>query len=149
MTGGNHRDREGLEQRRRAIIAVLVVCSGCGPAPAPAKPPETPPAAPAATEPEAPAPPSKEDLQTGKDCVKAQSECSGGVCTATLKNDCEQAVTCDLAITTTCKSGTTMLEAAGRKRDTFAAKSDGELKVGAKCNEGDVVRTDVKSMSCK
>jgi len=126
----------------------VVLAAGCGPAPAP-PPPAAPPAPTAAPAPEAPAPPAKEKVDVGQECVHAEVECEGGVCTATLKNDCDQAVTCDLAITTTCKANTTMLEAAGRKRDTFAAKSDGELKVGAKCNEGDVVRTAMKSMSCK
>jgi hypothetical protein len=130
------------------MVALVLVGVGCSAPPPPPQPPPAPTAEPSAA-PEAPAPPSKEALQTGNDCVKAESECGGGVCTATLKNNCDQAVTCDLAITTTCKAGTAMVEAAGRKRDTFAGKSDGELKVGAKCNEGEIVRTEVKSMACK
>jgi hypothetical protein len=93
--------------------------------------------------------PEKETVQTGEDCVKAEAQCGGGLCTADLKNDCDQAVTCDVAITNTCQSGTAMVEAKGRKRDTVAAKSTGRIQVEARCNEGEILHTELKSMICK
>jgi hypothetical protein len=42
-----------------------------------------------------------------------------------------------------------MQEAAGRERTTLAAKSEYELVVPAKCTEGEVVHTAIKSAECR
>lgn len=119
----------------------------CAPAPPPA------PAAPAASAPppapKAPAPPAKEPLDTGNACVKGESVCDGGECVLAIKNGCEQAISCDATMTTTCRSGTEMIEAARRKRVTFAAKSDGEIRLVGDCNSGSILRTAMKSITCK
>jgi hypothetical protein len=136
--------------RMRLAFVLLACCGGSA-----GEPPSAPTAPSATSSPEvaappaAPAPAAKEPVETGKDCAKAVADCGGGVCTVTLKNGCAQAITCDLAVGSTCKARENMLEAAGRKRDTFAAQSEGELVVGAKCTEGDVLSTSVKSLSCK
>src|ERR1700749_4047514 len=92
------------------IFAALVGCAGAPPPPAAA------PAAPAApAKAPAAAPPAKEPLETGSPCLKGESLCDGGECVLSIKNGCEQALSCDATMTTTCKSGEQMIEAARRK----------------------------------
>ncbi len=66
-----------------------------------------------------------------------------------VKNGCEQATSCDATMTTTCKSSTDMIEAARRKRVTFAAKTDGEIRLVGDCTTGEILRTAVQSIVCK
>lgn len=142
----NEGGSEAGRRARRALWACALAAAGCSAAPPP--PPPTPPAPPPA-QPEAPTPAEKEPVDAGNECIKATAECGGGVCSVAVKNTCEQAATCNVAIVTTCQSGTAMVEAAGRGRDTFAGNSEGQLNVKAACNEGEVRHTAVKSMSCK
>jgi hypothetical protein len=131
----------------RIIAWLTLAAAGCaGPAPPPAPPP------PAATAPEpvAPAaPPEKEPVKTGSDCCTAEAQCGGGVCHLFIKNGCDQAHSCDASMTTTCKSGTDMMEATRRKRDTFAAKTEGEINLVGECTSGEVIQTAIKSVECK
>lgn len=86
---------------------------------------------------------------TGSDCVKAEAQCDGGECVISVKNGCEQAASCDATMTTTCKSSTEMIEAARRKRVTFAAKTDGEIRLVGDCASGEILRTAMRSILCK
>jgi hypothetical protein len=130
---------------RLVACTALLGCAGAPPPPAPAPPAPEPPAK---TTPAAPA--AKEPIETGSDCVKAESQCDGGECVLTIKNGCDQAASCDAAMTTTCKSPVgEMVEAARRKRQTFAAKTDGEIRLVGDCQGGTILRTAMKSIVCK
>ena len=131
-----------------SCASALAVLSGCASAPPPPAPVVTPPASPApATKLE---PAVKEPIETGSECVKAESQCDGGECVLTIKNGCDQAASCDAAMTTTCKSPVgEMVEAARRKRVTFAAKTDGEIRLVGDCEGGQILRTAMKSIACK
>ncbi|MEP7124331.1 MAG: hypothetical protein ABJE95_25610 [Byssovorax sp.] len=125
-----------------SAVAALLGCAG---APAPTVAPPALPAKPTAAEPAA-----KEPIETGSTCVKAESQCDGGECVLTIKNGCDQAASCDAAMTTTCKSPVgEMVEAARRKRQTFAAKTDGEIRLVGDCQGGEILRTAMKSIVCK
>ena len=126
-----------------SALAALLGCASAPPPPAPAPPPAPPPKA------AAPEPPAKEPLATGSDCLTAVAQCDGGECVLTIKNGCEQALSCDATMTTTCKSSTDMIEAARRKRVTFAAKTDGEIRLVGDCASGEILRTAVRSIVCK
>jgi hypothetical protein len=123
-------------------LALLLGCAGAPPPPALAPAPAPPKAA-------APEPPAKEPLATGSDCVHAEAQCDGGECVLSIKNGCEQAISCDATMTTTCKSSTDMIEAARRKRVTFAARTDGEIRLVGDCAGGEILRTAVQSILCK
>jgi hypothetical protein len=121
---------------------------GCGAAPPPPAPAALPPAQTAKAT--APEPAAKEPIETGSECVKAESQCDGGECVLSIKNGCDQAASCDAAMTTTCKSPVgEMVEAARRKRQTFAAKTDGEIRLVGDCQGGEILRTAMKSITCK
>src|SRR4051794_35633706 len=90
-----------------SALAVLLGCAAAPPPPAPTPEP-TPAPVPKATAPE---PPSKEPLDTGNECVTGDSQCEGGECVLTIKNDCDHPVSCDAAMNTSCKSSTEMIEA--------------------------------------
>jgi hypothetical protein len=125
-------------------IAALLGCAGAPAPPAPA-PPAAPPTKAAPAEPAA-----KEPIDTGSACVKAEVVCDGGECVLAIKNGCDQAASCDAAMTTTCKSPVgEMVEAARRKRQTFAAKTDGEIRLVGDCQGGTILRTAMKSIECK
>jgi hypothetical protein len=120
-------------------------CAGAPPPPAPAAAPPAPPAKPTAAEPAA-----KESIETGSACVKAESQCDGGECVLSIKNGCDQAASCDAAMTTSCKSPVgEMVEAARRKRQTFAAGTEGEIRLVGDCQGGEILRTAMKSIVCK
>jgi hypothetical protein len=71
------------------------------------------------------------------------------LCVLFIANGCDAAISCDAAMATTCKSGTEMVEATRRKRDTFAAKTDGEITLKGECPSGEILATAVKSIACK
>ena len=126
-------------------FAALLGCAGAPPPPAPVAPQPSQPAKTAVAEPAA-----KEAIDTGSECVKAESQCDGGECVLSIKNGCDQAASCDAAMTTTCKSPVgEMVEAARRKRQTFAAKTDGEIRLVGDCQGGEILRTAMKSIACK
>jgi len=131
----------------RAIVltAFAALVGACTPPPPPPKPPAPPPTPVDTTPPE----PVKVQLTCTLECLKAEAECDGGVCKVAVKNGCEQPVTLDLFIVSSCKSGTAMVEAKARKRETFAAKTDGEMAVAANCSEGEVVLTEAKELLCQ
>jgi hypothetical protein len=134
----------GLSQGSVLFAVVsLLACGGAPPPPPPA------PSAPAPTAQPAAAPPAKEPLETGNACVKGESQCEGGECVLSIKNDCEQAISCDATMTTTCRAGTEMIEAARRKRVTFAAKTEGKIQLVGDCTSGAILRTAMKSIACK
>jgi len=124
----------------------LGLCSACA---APKPPPPQP--KPPSNEPE---PEDFEDIEpepieTGKDCVTAKAECGGGVCVAHVKNDCDDPVTCDLAIMASCRSGTTTGEARTKSRATFRAKTEDKMSAEGDCADGEVLLTVADGMSCK
>jgi hypothetical protein len=126
-------------------FAALLGCAGAPPPPAPAA---VKPAQPAKTTGAEPA--AKEPIETGSTCVKAESQCDGGECVLSIKNGCDQAASCDAAMTTTCKSPVgEMVEAARRKRQTFAAQTAGEIRLVGDCQGGEILRTAMKSIACK
>jgi hypothetical protein len=131
----------------------LLVASGTG-ACAPSTPTtvETPEASASAVAPE-PEPPSEpappEPVETGHACATATSECGGGSCTVKLKNDCEAPLTCDAFMMLRCRTPTELVEAKGRERQTFPAKTPGELSVSTTCTMGDPVQTTFTELKCK
>ena len=136
-------DKKGLSYLHSAIaVALLAACS-------PPPPPRPPPPPPAPAAPPEPPPPTKESVATGKDCATAEAECAGGACVVEIKNGCDQPITCDLFLVASCQAQMEMVEARARKRDTFAAKTDGALSLEAKCTEGRVIHTEVKELLCK
>jgi hypothetical protein len=135
---------------RAALPALLAAsCGGAPPPPPLADPAPGPVEDDDAAEAAEPAAPVKEPVSAGKDCVKAEAECGGGVCLVTLKNGCEQPVTCDLFVTAICQAKTDRVEARARKRDTFAAKTDGPMSAEAKCSDGNVIHTEVQELRCE
>lgn len=141
--------RIGTKPRRALLgLGAFTTLLGCAAAPPPPAPAVPVPAPPAKTQPAEPA--AKEPIDTGSACVKAESQCDGGECVLTIKNGCDQAASCDAAMTTTCKSPVgEMVEAARRKRQTFAAKTDGEIRLVGDCQGGEILRTAMKSIVCK
>jgi hypothetical protein len=114
--------------------------------------PETAPAAPEPepdVDSEVPDATFKEEMETGSDCATAEADCEGGVCTATITNNCEVAVTCEFKVMVLCRSGTDTGEARGQGRDTFAAGTTGELQAGGNCDGREVAGTTPDSISCK
>ncbi len=104
----------------------------------------------AAPEPEPPSePPPPEPVETGHACATATSECGGGSCTIKMKNDCEAPLTCDAFMMLRCRTPTELVEAKGRERQTFPAKSADDLVVSANCTMGDPVQTSFTEMKCK
>ena len=123
-------------------LCLSLLLSGCSAPPPPPPAPAPKPAAP-------PAPPAKEPIESGNACVKVEAQCGGSVCLLFIKNDCDTAVSCDATMTTTCRQGESMVESARRKRDTFAAKTSGELSLQGECGGGQILATAMKSLACK
>jgi hypothetical protein len=130
------------------VLGAVAALSACAGAPAPPPPPPAPSAAAPPAKPTA-APAVKDPLETGNACVKGESTCEGGECVLSIKNACDQAVSCDATMTTTCRADMEMIEAARRKRVTFAAKTDGEIRLVGDCARGAILRTAMKSIACK
>jgi hypothetical protein len=127
-----------------AAFSLVAACSA---------PPPPPPAAPL-PDPTAMAPRvephmSKDPVSLGKPCATGEAVCGGGVCDLTVKNDCDAALTCDVFVSSSCRTSTEIGEARGRKRGTFAAKEVGKLNVPALCPDGNVVRTAVAEVKCQ
>jgi hypothetical protein len=133
-----------------ALVSCGVAMMACGGGATGAAVPETEAAAPD-PEPDVDVPDTafKEALETGSDCVTAEADCQGGVCTATVQNNCTTPVTCELNVTVLCRSGTETGEARGKGRDTFAAGTSGELQAGGSCEGRELVGTTPNGMSCK
>lgn len=132
-----------------AFVVVLASAIGCGSPPPPPPPPQP---APPPVEEEASAEPEEivpEEVDAGKECVKAVARCGGGVCAVATKNECDGPVTCELAVDATCKQGPDLIKATGRTRKTVNAGTEEELAVEGDCIEGNVVFTEVTSMSCR
>jgi hypothetical protein len=136
---------KGMMVLGAGALAALLGCGGAQPTPGPATATEPAPPPKAA----ASGPAAKEPVETGNECVKAEAQCEGGECVLFIKNGCEQPVSCDATMTVTCKANTDMMEAARRKRETYPAKSDGELRLVGNCESGEVLRTAMKSLACK
>jgi len=96
-----------------------------------------------------PAPAGPEPLDTGKDCATAEATCDGGLCTAKVKNDCDTAITCELAMYSLCRGSTTGGEARGKGRNTIPSKSEGEIEGVANCEGAVVDATIADGLSCK
>lgn len=122
--------------------ACLAACS-----PPPPEAPAPPPPEPEIEIPDGPPPP--EAVETGKDCAKAEAVCEGGVCTATIRNECEEPVTCELEVLAICRGETDTGEARGKARDTIAAGQEYDMQAGADCQDKMVTATTVESLSCR
>jgi hypothetical protein len=125
----------------------LVWLGGCGSPPPPAPP--APPPAPVVEAPPEPAAPTKEKVESGLACAVGEAECDGGYCAVVIPGNCEQPITCELAIVANCKANTTLVEAKARARGTFPAKTEGKLTAAANCTEGEVIRTAVQELKCR
>ena len=136
---------KGITLLGAGALAVLLGCAGAAPQPEPSTGPAPAPPPKAG----APGPAAKEPVATGNDCVKAEVQCDGGECVLSIKNGCEQPVSCDATMMATCKANTDMIEAERRKRETYPAKSDGELRLVGNCASGEILRTAMKSLTCK
>ena len=123
-----------------AICWMLSACGG------------TPPPPPKVAEPvqeEVPAgPPEKEDLDSGMECVKAQALCEISHCIAEVKNDCEQAVTCEFEVLGLCQAGGSRGEARKEAHETIPAGSSTELASQPDCEDAAVVGTSIQGLSC-
>ncbi|MBI4951599.1 MAG: hypothetical protein HY908_06170 [Myxococcales bacterium] len=129
--------------RVTGVVAVLLGAA-C------ASPPPPPPPTPAPPKPTAPPKPLREAVETGKGCVKAESECDGGLCTVWFANDCDLPATCEIAMASTCSGGTSAGEATGGNRGTFPPGSkDNKLQAVGDCQGGSVVMTLLKSAKCR
>lgn len=135
------------------LLPLLSLCllplAGCSSSKTTSETPESS-ASVAAPEPEPPSePPPPEPVETGHACATATSECGGGSCTVKMKNDCETPLTCDAFMMLRCRTPTELVEAKGRERRTFPAKSADDLIVSANCTMGDPVQTSFTEMKCK
>jgi hypothetical protein len=93
--------------------------------------------------------PQNEPVESGKDCVKAQGKCGGGVCNVSVKNDCDEPVHCELAISARCDTQGGTSDASGGDRVTVAAHATGEVDAQVGCSGGQIVRTQVQKLACK
>lgn len=144
--GMNRRMRQRTTALAWLVIPASALLAGaCGgsPPPPPKKPPSDEPVASDYSEPE------PEPIETGKDCVTATTECGGGVCLATIKNDCEDPVTCDLQIMASCQTGTTTGEARTKARGTFRPKAEDQMSAAGDCADGEVLFTVAEQMICR
>ena len=127
-----------------SLAASLLGCPG--------KPPPEAPPPPPAPEPELDVPdgpPEPEAIETGKDCASAEAVCDVGVCTAKVKNSCEQPVTCALEAMAMCQGTEDAGEARGKDRGTVAAGDEGELRAVADCQDQAVASTIVENLNCE
>ena len=130
-----------------APVALALICSCAAPKPPPPKPKPQPDSM--EPEPDEIGDIEPEPIETGKDCVTATTECGGGVCIAHVKNDCEQPVTCDFDIMTSCKTGTSTGQAHSSGTETFRAKTEDRMSASGDCAGGEVLFTVAEGMSCK
>ena len=130
------------------MSAALFILSGCGGATAPPAAPASP-AEPDVDDVEVPDTALAESIETGKDCVSAEAECEGGVCTATVQNNCEVPVTCEFNVLVMCRSETDTGEVRAKGRDTFAAGVSAELQAGGDCEGREVAGTIPDGMTCQ
>jgi hypothetical protein len=118
---------------------------GCSNAPPPVPPQASASVAPVDTAPVVITP---DDVATGRDCAKATSLCGEGACEVKLKNDCETPLTCNAFILVRCKAANDFIEASGRGRETFPAKTEGKLTVESNCTMGSIVQTSFTELKC-
>lgn len=137
-----------IRPRTIGLLAVAAALGGCSSPPPPPDPPPQP-SATAAPAPEAPQEIPREPVASGKDCVKAEAQCGGGVCALRLENKCEQPVTCALAILTVCEDKHDLIQVKGKARETFASGSTTEISAPAKCTSGAPVSTKVQGLECQ
>lgn len=124
-----------------------MLAAGCSSPPPPEPPP--PPPAPSASLEVDPGPAEPEPLPTGIDCTKAEVLCDGGVCTATLANNCEKPVSCSLSVVAICNSAEGAVEAKGRGRTTLAAGVEEKLQAKADCQGAPIMATQPDEVTCR
>ncbi len=104
-----------------------------------------------------PAPPDTPDdepewfaLATGKSCARAEVACGLGNCAANVDNDCKTAVTCQLRIECLCRTATGEEgPATGRSEDTIPGGSRGGIATHVVCNDGEVMQTLARTVTCR
>jgi hypothetical protein len=133
--------------RTISMVAATAWLLACSPPPPDAPPP--PPPEDADVEGNHDGPAAVEAVETGKDCATAQAVCEGGVCTATIKNDCSEPITCELKVLAICRGATDTGEARGKARDTIAASQEYDMQAGADCQDKAVTATTVEGLSCR
>lgn len=132
---------------RASVVGVIMSLSASCSPPAPPVAVETSATAPVIEAP--PLPPEPEPVETGQACAKATVLCGGGACELKLKNDCDAPLTCDAFMLVRCKAANDFIEASGRGRETFPAKTEGQVTVDADCTMGSIVQTSFSELKCK
>jgi len=102
-----------------------------------------------AAPPEAAAP-QAELLQTGRPCAPAAYSCEPGRCVATIDNQCDLPVTCQLRIESQCQTsaGEVGPATASTKQVTQLAKTSNALEAATNCGQGAPVSTTVVALEC-
>lgn len=94
--------------------------------------------------------PQLEPHDTGKSCAPATFACEPGRCAATIDNQCETPVTCQLKIVSQCQNvgGDTGPANASTKQVTQLAKTKNELEAATHCGQGTPILTSIESLTC-
>ena len=117
--------------RSALLLVALAACGESQPAEAPSDEPEW------------------FSLKTGKACVRARVACAPGNCAANIDNTCKTPVTCELKIECLCR--TWMGEqgpATGKSEDTIPSGARGGIATRVICNDGEVLQTLARNVSC-
>ncbi|MBK6519960.1 MAG: hypothetical protein IPM79_33790 [Polyangiaceae bacterium] len=87
---------------------------------------------------------------TGKGCAPASFFCEPGRCAATIDNQCETPVTCQLKIVSQCHNvgGDVGPANAATKKVTQLSKTKSVLEAATQCGQGTAVITSIDSLTC-
>lgn len=89
------------------------------------------------------------ELETGKVCAQAKVACAPGNCAANIENGCKEPITCQLKIECLCRTWTGEEgPATGRSEDTIPSGTNGGIATHVVCNEGDVLQTLARTVTC-
>ncbi len=89
------------------------------------------------------------ELATGKACAQASVACGAGNCAANIDNRCKTPVTCQLSIECLCRTRTGEEgPATSSSQDTILSGELGGIATAVVCNDGDVLATLARTISC-
>jgi hypothetical protein len=89
------------------------------------------------------------DLDTGKTCASARVACAPGNCAANIDNSCGAPVTCQLRIECLCRTWTGYEgPATSKSEDTIPSGQLGGIRTQVVCNDGEVLQTLARTVSC-